>query len=107
MKREDVELIGIIIIFSIPVVLFLLVEKQNRNWEESKKLNNVESYDEYIAKYPLGKYYPEALELWEELLWSDSQKLNSIESYSKYLKYYPDGKYCKEAKIKKTKLNLK
>ena len=86
--------ITVIIIYG----LYLLIEKQNTSWHETKKLNTVDSYNEYIRIYPQGRYYIESGKLIEESTWRNTVKLNTINSYSSYIKAYLNGKYIAESK---------
>ena len=57
---------------------------------------SVESYNNYVEKYPTGKYKGDAEEKTENLIWEKAVKNNSVESYNNYLEKYPAGKYAND-----------
>ncbi len=113
---------------------FLDREKQEKNiWEEAKNSDVLGDYNEYLKKYPRGKFVNEAqyfkqkleilkkikkknieLSRYEEIIlseqkekriWEKTVKKNTILSYQTYLdSYSSDGKFLSEAKIGKQKL---
>ena len=66
-------------------------------WQTAVAENTIESYEEYLEKYPEGIFVEEAMEAIDELMWEKAVEKNTIESYQEYLKKQPEGKYLKEA----------
>jgi len=94
------------IIFSCAIILVLLCNGCIKNkdaetslWENAKKVNRVESYKEYITKFPNGKFINQADSIIQVFVWEETKKLNNPESYEKYLSNYPKGYYVNEAKM--------
>jgi hypothetical protein len=54
-------------------------------------------YQEYLDKYPSGKYYVEVLLMQERYYF---YRCNTVEQYQGYLKKYPNGRFVDEAKKK-------
>ncbi len=78
-----------------------------KRYEEAKASNSIQTYEDYISKYPKSKYLQQAkdelAELYEERDWSSARKSNAISGYNRFISDYPYSKYTSEAekRIKK------
>lgn len=89
----------VILLVTILSVIFFKRHKENKAWESAKQQNTVESYDEYLVKFPVGKYVTDAIDLKESVIWEGALIENTPTSYENYLSLYPHGKYIVEFKI--------
>lgn len=60
-------------------------------WENSTLINTINSYKDYLNKFPNGKFKNEADSTIQVLVWKNVNAANSFESYESYLKEYPNG----------------
>lgn len=68
-------------------------------YKKAKNTNTIESYNEYLRKFPSGCIFKnEALYNIESLEFSKSVQRHSLDSYNSYLIKYPNGKYVYKAK---------
>jgi len=67
--------------------------KDKNTWESAQRNNTVESYKDYISKFPDGNYKNQADSCIQTLIWNNSQKTNTVESYENYINVYPNGYY--------------
>ena len=83
---------------------FIFFRKQNEeaDWEKVCSANTDYAYDQYLKKYPNGRYVFEASRLAEKLrdegAWRQALNSRSIAAYKSYLNNFPHGKYVEEAK---------
>ncbi len=91
-------IIVILVLLITAVVVFKVIGRENSAWKIVKRKPSIEAYEQYIKKYPQGKYIKEALKELEELEWKDIKNRGSIPSYEYYVRQYPQGKYIDEAK---------
>ncbi|WP_168797679.1 caspase family protein [Neolewinella litorea] len=88
--------------------------EEDEIWNIALEMNKVFYYDDYVDRYPKGKFVIQAREnisainkREEELLWSEAMKENSEEKYSKYLLFFPAGQFVGEARNSILKLSEK
>lgn len=78
------------------------VDKDTEAWENAKKLNSVNSYDEYLRYYPTGKYTGQARSILADMrdneAWKIAANSYTIDGYTTYINNYPNGKYVIEAR---------
>ncbi len=75
-------------------------------WEKAQSLNTITGYEDFIEKYPNGKYTLLAKRKADSLSFSEASKTNTINSYSDYNKSFPEGIYFRVAKNKKDSINF-
>lgn len=68
---------------------------------------NVDKLEEYLLKYPEGKFLDKAKKMIEITIWQIACKENTIDAYREYLNKYPNGIAAKLAKGKVAKLENK
>ncbi|HYV91807.1 MAG TPA: caspase family protein [Chitinophagales bacterium] len=74
-------------------------------WKATLSDNSVESFNNYIEKYPNGKFVDKAqfklneieVNLNDENEWKKVQEQNSLESYQKYINREPKGRFAQQA----------
>jgi len=96
--KFKVKILRLIILILIISVIFINYNKQEKEWIIAKNENTPTSYQNYIIRYPEGRFLNEAIELKEDAFWEDTLKDNSIEAFKVYIISYPFGKYIKEAR---------
>lgn len=62
-------------------------------WENSTLINTINSYKDYLNKFPNGKFKKEADSTIQVLVWENVNTVNSFEAYESYLKEYPNGSF--------------
>ena len=68
-------------------------------WSDASMKNTEAAYDEYINKYPEGKYVAEAIAAKESALFGDAKKRDVEEAFVSYLAKYPEGRFKNDALI--------
>ncbi|MDR0755280.1 MAG: hypothetical protein LBF04_07820 [Prevotellaceae bacterium] len=64
----------------------ILEKLEDITWEEALKSGK---YDDYLEKYPYGKYITEL----DDIIWEKTKETNKKEKYDDYLKKFPNGKH--------------
>ncbi|MBF0515628.1 MAG: PEGA domain-containing protein, partial [Nitrospirae bacterium] len=72
-------------------------------WGKAKNSNNKADFDDYLERFPEGKFEAEAKAAIEELYHNN---ITGLQSCAEYLKVYPFGKYAKEVKAKMEELTF-
>jgi hypothetical protein len=73
---------------------------QEGKWKKAQKENTVESYRNFLQKYPTSEYSDDAQLQVIELEYDMVQKTNTIESYRSFIKKYPEANLISDAKDK-------
>jgi hypothetical protein len=78
--------------------------RQQSDWEKARTANNIESYEQFVKKYPTGEFTSQAQarvkELEEERDWQKARDADTPDAYQAFLKQYPEGKWTEEARIR-------
>ena len=86
------------------------VEEMETQWREVKVLDEVESYKNYLEKYPHTPYRQSIIERIdtlihtqhrvenEERVWQEAVRKNSLKAYENYLFHFPKGIYAQECR---------
>ena len=78
--------------------------RQQSDWEKARTTNNIESYEQFVKKYPTGEFTSQAQarvkELEEERDWQKARDADTPDAYQAFLKQYPEGKWTEEARIR-------
>ena len=78
--------------------------RQQSDWDKARTTNNLESYEQFVKKYPSGDFTAQAQarvkELEEERDWQKARDADTPDAYQAFLKQYPDGKWTEEARIR-------
>ena len=73
---------------------------QNRNnaaYQTALEMNSVESFQDFIDKYPKAEEVPVAIENRDVLAFASAEKKHAIESYKDFIGQYPNAKQIPEA----------
>ena len=95
-----------LIFILVSLVYIILVACSGGAFNEAKKINSIDGYDQFLIDYPESKYSSEAKMLRENLSFDLAKNKNSVSSYDQYLAEYPDGKHLSEAKILRENLSF-
>lgn len=81
------------------VILIAIVacSKEKPDWEQAKTTNTIESYKEYLSKYPAGKNIQEAQISIESLSWDQVKGSGSIEVLESFIAEFPKNSHVAEA----------
>lgn len=79
------------------ITLFSGCATTEGRWKKAESLNTIEAYEEFLTKYPQGKFANEARTKIEELYFKRAIATNTVAGYEEFLKRYPQGKYVNEA----------
>ena len=78
--------------------------RQQSDWDKARTTNNLESYEQFVKKYPSGDFTAQAQarvkELEEERDWQKARDADTPDAYQAFLKQYPEGKWTEEARIR-------
>jgi cell division protein FtsN len=78
--------------------------RQQSDWQKTREANSVESYEQFLKKYPSGEFTAQAQarlkDLEEERDWQKARDADTLDAYQAFLKQYPDGKNTEEARIR-------
>ena len=89
----------ILLILTICLVCSISVFSQSKKkWENTQTLNSISVYEDFLKKYPDGKYTELAKQGLEQLVFLNAKQQNTEKAYEDYLKKYPDGKNSEFAK---------
>ena len=89
----------ILLIFLIIIALIISgCSTEEKTWSQALETNTIESYTQYLGKYPDGVYAEQAKGLVEELTWQKVKTRNDRNGYIEYVDNYPKGKYAETAK---------
>ena len=83
------------------VIIFAFISScatMHRNWEAAKSTDTIQAYEEFLKRYPEGKFSDEACSRLEELYFQRATKANTIEVYREFLKRYPWGRFSDKAR---------
>ena len=99
--------------------------REAANWGEAERLDNIASYERYLAEWPRGRFAAMARERIEQLKeqrrqqelearrkaeaanWSEAERLDSIGSYDRYLAKWPRGRFAATAREKIEQLKVR
>jgi len=102
-KRPQVSQFAVVLVCA---TLFLAAgcSRQQSDWEKARTANNIESYEQFVKKYPTGEFTSQAQarvkELEEERDWQKARDADTPDAYQAFLKQYPEGKWTEEARIR-------
>ena len=88
---------GIIIILAIVSIFYRYINEE-KLWNKAKELNDSYSYNEYIEKYPSGKYFKFALAKYDSIFWVKTVNTKSFEAYQYYINHNIKGVHILTAK---------
>src|ERR1019366_6496888 len=81
-----------------PQITEAIAIRNNIAFNEAKKTDTPEAYQEFIKKYPKAKEINKAKEHYASKLFQSSTNNNTIEEFEKFLKEHPNSPFIVEAK---------
>jgi hypothetical protein len=94
------------------MVLIVGCASVESHYKETRELDTIEAYEEFIQKYPDSEFANEAKKRLEHL--ESSQKdfevakiKNTIESYKEFIAKYPENEHVKEAEVRIREITLR
>lgn len=107
MRLRDAYQLGVLLLVFV-IVGCTSVEK---DWEETHKADSVEAYEQFLVRYPEGKYSKDAqsrlVVLRHTKAWQEAKNINTAEGYERFLKSYPQSEFIEEAKVRQEWSKLK
>ena len=94
-------------------------DRDQETWSNIRNTNDIRNFQDYLDKFPTGKYRQEAQQKIDEInrenqrrqaaqaeerAWQTAKNANTINAYDSYLDEYPGGRYASEAKQRKNDL---
>jgi hypothetical protein len=70
---------------------------QKGKWDKALKINTIESYQEFLSKYPQSEYSSLAKSKIIDFEYEEIKSQNTINSLEAFLTKYPESKYTEEA----------
>jgi len=86
------------IIFIIFLTFVVSCGGENSLNEKAKELDSIESYENFLSKYPESQYALDVRSRIQILRYNQAKKTGTTESYEKFLSKYPNSKYDAELK---------
>ena len=75
-------------------------------WDNTQSLNSIAGYEDFLNKYPDGKYSEIAKLNLQELAYFNAEKINTIQVYEEFLLKYSQSQFASDARKRIDKLNL-
>jgi outer membrane protein assembly factor BamD (BamD/ComL family) len=75
-------------------------------FDDAKRVNSVEAYEQFIAKYPNAEQAVLAHELRNEVAFLEALKLNTAQAFGTFLQKYPDSRRTEEVRERYDRLNF-
>ena len=76
---------------------------ENTFWDSINGSTNPKGYEEYLRRYPNGRYAEQArlrIQKEEEAVWGAVKDSSNPEPYNIYLRLYPNGRYAEQARLR-------
>jgi outer membrane protein assembly factor BamD (BamD/ComL family) len=97
-----------LILTVIPIIMLVGCASTRKHWEETKSLNTIGAYENFITKHPNTVYTDSAKTIIHKLNldndWTSTKQNNTFFSYEKFLQKYQESKYTDEARLKLSEL---
>ena len=85
-----------LILVSVIISLSMVCYPQKGKWKKAQDINTIESYQEFINKYPDSKYLSAAKIQFTKLEFEKSEGINTLNEYKSFLEKYPESNYTEE-----------
>jgi len=84
------------------IKILLEIQKETKIWEDSRMQDTIETYEQYLLKYPLGQFIIEAKARIEYLhkdnfSWKKACKADNVDAYMNYKNEFTLGKHIQQA----------
>ncbi len=84
-------------LFSV-VALWMIQGCATFDWNDAKKQNNSQAYEEFLVNYPDSAHASDARTALDNIRWNDAKQQNTIQAYEEFLKNYPNSAHVAHAK---------
>jgi hypothetical protein len=81
------------------VVITSACNPEQKNWNNARSQNTIESYEQFLVKYPIGSLSDSANFFIEKIYFNQAKKGNTIAAFKKYLNSYPTGSFSDSANL--------
>lgn len=71
---------------------------ENNFYRDVREDGSIEAYQEYLSRYPKGRFATKARKQLEKLYYQQAIELDDIDYYREYLQNYPNGAYTQDVK---------
>lgn len=89
-----------LLIIGIALFLFVGCSKDKQDWKNAKKINSIESYQNFIQEYPESKFTGSAKSKIDSIAYENVIQENTEEAYLSYYVEYPNSKFANESRNK-------
>ncbi|MGB7294175.1 MAG: hypothetical protein WBC70_01170 [Candidatus Aminicenantales bacterium] len=79
-------------------LIFISCSGENKDWKNAESERSIAAYEDYLQRYPRGKFAEEGLSRIEALQYEKAESTNTIEAYSDFLKRYAKGEFADKAR---------
>jgi tetratricopeptide (TPR) repeat protein len=91
---------------------YQLKERVNRSvmvlcFNKTVESDNLETYKEFLARFPKSEFAPRARSRVEELAYQKAKSRNTISAYESFIQKYPDSRFVPEAEKEIEELTMK
>ena len=77
--------------------VLLLTGCAGMDWQRAMQIGTIESYQEFVKKYPQTEFARQANDKIEQLQWQTTEKTNSKKGYEDFLSSFPSSLHRKDA----------
>jgi len=71
---------------------------EKSDWKAANNHPSTLAFEQFLAKYPNGRFSDAAGQKLEELRFRDTAGFNTLDSYQSFLKQYPSGRFTEQAR---------
>lgn len=96
MKLKVIVLTALFIAAVLLLSSLFIVTEEKREWLEADKTDTLRAYEEFIVKYPDGKYREDANKKIISLLVEDLQERGTIRKYKAFLERFPEASVAEQ-----------
>lgn len=86
-----------IVLFLLPFFIMGCASYDKYHYDQARAFDTVGAYEQYLEKYPKGRYRTAALSAMDDLTFRKAEAHGAVLDYRHYLSKFPNGKHCKEA----------
>jgi len=98
-KKAAPYILGIVVVIVL-VIMYSNAKEEEAYWKNASKANTERSIQEYIARYPKGKFLDQANVSLEDINWNSVASQDQPQGLTSYLEQYKSGRYIEQAREK-------
>ena len=72
-------------------------DSEEKEWQDARMQRSAEGYEQFLERYPEGRFSADAREALETLRFKQAQKENTLDAFTGFLELHPDGQHAEEA----------